>query len=335
MGKSEFVYVTYVRTTPEELWDALTQPEITQAYWFGARLESEWKKGSPWKMVFPDGKVTDAGHIMEVERPKRLVLQWHHELMPEFKAEGDSRCVIDIEPAADAVKLAVRHEIDLPDSKLIGAVASGWPKILASLKSLLETGQALERTATEVKHAQAATAPERVLRVEVTVNAPVEAVWKVWSAAEGVQTFLAQKANIEFKIGGPYEIYFNPADERMSTKGCKLLSYAPREMISFQWILPGDLFPQLRKTPTWVVVQMRPAGAGRTAVTISQLGWGHTPEWDRAYAHMEKGWQMAAAMLQQRFDRGPIDWAAQRMMWQSARAETAAIDSTLEETKSP
>lgn len=320
MSKSEFVYVTYLRTTADKVWEALTRPEITRAYWFGASLESEWKKGSAWKMVFPDGKVTDAGHIVEAETGKRLALQWHHELMPELKAEGDSRCTIDIEPAAGAVKLTVRHEIDRPASKLIGAVSGGWPKILSSLKSLLETGQALERSATEVQ----ASVPERALSVSTTVSASVEEVWNAWATEEGVQSFLAQKAHIESKVGGPYEVYFNPADERMSTRGCKLLSVVPLEMISFEWLLPGDVFPQLRKSTTSVRVQMRPAGADRTEVTITQLGWGEGAEWDRAYQHMEKGWQMAAILLQQRFESGPIDWPAQQQMWKEARARAVA-----------
>ena len=325
MSKSKFVYVTYIRTTPEQLWDALTQPEFTRVYWFGASLESEWQQGSSWKMVFPDGKVTDCGEILEAERPKRLVIRWRHELRPELKAEGDSRCTMEIEPTPDAVKLTVLHEIDQPESKLIVAVSGGWPKILSGLKSLLETGEPLERSAAQVK----AIARERALRVEVKVSAPVEAVWNAWSNSEGVQTFLAQKANIQLKPGGPYEVFFNPADERMTTQGCKLLSYVPGEMISFQWILPGDMFPQLRETPTWVAVQMRPAGTNRTAVSITQLGWGEGAEWDRAYHHMGKGWEMAAAMLQQRFEQGPIDWAAQEMMWKQARAQAAGIQATI------
>ncbi|HEX5461777.1 MAG TPA: SRPBCC domain-containing protein [Steroidobacteraceae bacterium] len=164
---------------------------------------------------------------------------------------------------------------------------------------------------------------ERALHLQRIVNAPGSAVWQAWATADGLKSFLAPEANVEPKIGGAYELFFNPADERMSTKDCKLLSYLPGEMISFQWSLPGDVFPELPKAATWVVVQLRPQGASRTEVRVTQLGWGTGPVWDRAYAHMQIGWEMAVTMLEQRFERGPIDWEAQRRMWQEARRQAA------------
>lgn len=164
---------------------------------------------------------------------------------------------------------------------------------------------------------------ERALRLERIVNAPSSAVWEAWATADGLKSFLAPQANVEPRIGGAYELFFNPADERMSTKGCKLLSYLPGEMISFQWSLPGDVFPELPKAATWVVVQLRPQEGGRTEVRVTQLGWGTGPIWDRAYTHMQTGWEMAVTMLEQRLERGPIDWEAQRRMWQDARRQVA------------
>lgn len=141
-----FVYVTYIRTTPEKLWDALLKPEFTRVYWFGMSQESDWKKGSSWKLMFPDGRLGDAGEVAEIEKPKRLVLKWRNEWKPEMREEGYSRCVIEIEQAGEVVKLTVTHEIDKPGSKFIEAVSGGWPKILSSLKSLLETGAALPQS---------------------------------------------------------------------------------------------------------------------------------------------------------------------------------------------
>jgi uncharacterized protein YndB with AHSA1/START domain len=142
-AKSSFVYVVYIRTTPEKLWEALTTPEFMKKYWFGMNIETEWKPGSPWKLVFPDGRVADTGQIIEIEKPKRLVLRWRNEFRHELHEEGDARCEIEIEPAGEIVRLTITHEIDKPGSKLIGAVGIGWPKILSSLKTLLETGVAL------------------------------------------------------------------------------------------------------------------------------------------------------------------------------------------------
>jgi len=146
MAKDRFVYVTYIRTTPEKLWEALLMPEFTRQYWFGVTLESDWKKGSTWKMVFPDGRVTDSGEVLEVEKPKRIVLKWLNEWRPELNAEGFSRCTMEIEPVEGATKLTVIHEIDKSESKVIEAVGGGWPRILSNLKTLLETNEPLDMT---------------------------------------------------------------------------------------------------------------------------------------------------------------------------------------------
>src|SRR5690242_720374 len=147
MNKSSFVYVIYIRAPLEKLWDALFQPEFTRTYWFGVTQESAWTAGAPWKMVFPDGTVGDTGEIVEIEKPRRVVIRWRNEFRPELKAEGYSLCTIELERTEGAVRLTVRHEIDKPGAKLIEAVSGGWPKILSSLKSLLETGAPLSEIA--------------------------------------------------------------------------------------------------------------------------------------------------------------------------------------------
>jgi len=140
----KFLYVTYIRTTREKLWDALTKPEFTRAYWWGVRHECDWKAGSHWQMMFPDGRIGDSGEVVEIERPRRLVLSWRNEFKPELKAEGYSRATFELEQAGESVKLTVTHEMDRDGSKFIKAVSNGWPMILASLKSLLETGEPLQ-----------------------------------------------------------------------------------------------------------------------------------------------------------------------------------------------
>jgi uncharacterized protein YndB with AHSA1/START domain len=123
----------------------LLKPEFTRLYWFGVTLDSTWQAGAPWKMAYPDGRVTDSGEVIEIDKPRRIVLKWRHEMRPELSAEGYSRCTITIEPADEMMKLTILHENDVPDSKIIEAVSGGWPKILSNLKSLLETGTAMER----------------------------------------------------------------------------------------------------------------------------------------------------------------------------------------------
>ncbi len=140
MARSTFVYVSYIRTTPEKLWSALTDAQFMQQYWFGMRGESEWTAGSPWKLISADGVVYDAGNIVEAVPPRRLVIRWRHQNNPELKPEGDSLCSIELEPSGAAVKLSITHTIDCEPSQLITAVSGGWPKVISNLKSLLETG---------------------------------------------------------------------------------------------------------------------------------------------------------------------------------------------------
>jgi uncharacterized protein YndB with AHSA1/START domain len=138
---STFVYVTFIRTTPEKLWSALTSPDLMKQYWFGMHQDSEWKPGASWRLVFPDGRTADAGEVTEIDPPRRLAIKWRNDFRPELKEEGYSRCIMELEPVDGAVKLTITHGIDRADSKLIGAVSGGWPQILSNLKSLLETGE--------------------------------------------------------------------------------------------------------------------------------------------------------------------------------------------------
>ncbi len=146
MAESRFVYVTYIRTTPQKLWQALIDPEFTRKYWAATWQECEWKKGSTWKLMIPDGRVGDSGEVLEIDPERRLVLSWRNEFKPELASEGASRLTYELEPVGESVKLTVIHEMDRPDSKLVDAVSQGWPHILASLKSLLETGESLVET---------------------------------------------------------------------------------------------------------------------------------------------------------------------------------------------
>jgi uncharacterized protein YndB with AHSA1/START domain len=146
MKKSRFVYVTYIRTTPKKLWEALTKPKFHRQYFFGTWQESKWKPGASWRIMLPGGRVADSGKVVEIKPRRRLVLKWRNESEPGLRAEGYSRMTYELEKEGDAVKLTVIHEMNKPRSKFIEAVSGGWPPILASLKSLLETGESLEAT---------------------------------------------------------------------------------------------------------------------------------------------------------------------------------------------
>jgi uncharacterized protein YndB with AHSA1/START domain len=152
MSRSTFVYVTFIRTTPERLWSALTTPEFIRQYWFGVDCESDWQAGSAWKISFTDGRIADAGTIVEIDPPRRLVIRWRNHWSEELNAEGESLCTFEIESVPDvsppAVKLSVTHAMERPESKFIQAVSGGWPRILSNLKSLLETGEVVMKAKT-------------------------------------------------------------------------------------------------------------------------------------------------------------------------------------------
>ena len=142
MGKPDFVYVIYIKTTPEKLWEALTSSAFSRRYWFDTELRSDFKVGSPFALVM-GGKVTDSGEILEADRPRRLSYTFKHELDDEMRKEGATKVVFTLEPHGDLVKLTLTHEGFDPGSKLLDGVSKGWPAILSGLKSLLETGDAL------------------------------------------------------------------------------------------------------------------------------------------------------------------------------------------------
>ena len=159
----------------------------------------------------------------------------------------------------------------------------------------------------------------RAVRVEGIVDAPVSEVWRVFTTSNGAQEFFAQTANIHLALGGPYEIRFDPNDERSGTNGLKIMSYAPQEIISFQWNAPPEI-PEVRNGGTWVVVTMAPVNENQTRVIIEHLGWKQGPEWDAAYGHFVEGWSGLVDRLKRRFSEGrPIDWAKEPMMYQKAK----------------
>ncbi|MFG2132891.1 ArsR/SmtB family transcription factor [Streptomyces sp. NPDC048751] len=140
--KPTFVYVTYIASTPEKVWDALTDADLTAAYW-GHSNVSDWKQGSRWEHVRTDGSgVADVtGTVVESERPTRLVTTWGPPDQ-EGREDASTRVTFDIEKHADIVRLTVTHE-DLPDEEARAEVSFGWPAVLSNLKSLLETGSTL------------------------------------------------------------------------------------------------------------------------------------------------------------------------------------------------
>jgi uncharacterized protein YndB with AHSA1/START domain len=144
-AKTEFVYVTYISTTPEKVWSALQDAEMTKLFWGRARNVSDWQVGSSWTHGnYDDAKDIDvSGTIVEAEPPKRLVVTWKSMKAPD---EGVSRVTYLIESVFGAVRLTVTHDEIVAGSATQKGVSSGWPAILSSLKTLLETGAPMPMT---------------------------------------------------------------------------------------------------------------------------------------------------------------------------------------------
>jgi uncharacterized protein YndB with AHSA1/START domain/biotin operon repressor len=156
MSRTDFVYVTYIESTPEKVWQALTDPAFTKRYW-GAELKSDWLVGSPLLWREGDGEYEDMDQvILESDPPRRLSYSWHNyqtkhaalfgwddEKLAQLQKEKRSKVIFEIEPAGSTVKLTVRHEGFDSETEMLKAISGGWPAILSSLKTLLETGEAL------------------------------------------------------------------------------------------------------------------------------------------------------------------------------------------------
>ena len=143
MSKPEFVYVTYIETTPEKLWEALTDGDFTERYWFGARLKSDWKVGSSFEMLREDGTVSDRGEVIEVDRSRRLAYTFVN-ISEKYKNDRPALATFVIEPYGKLVKLTLTQEGFAEGSKFLDGISKGWPAIMSSLKSILETGHPLE-----------------------------------------------------------------------------------------------------------------------------------------------------------------------------------------------
>ena len=142
--KTSFVYVTYIRSTPEKVFEAITKPEIARRYW-GHENVSDWQPGSAWEHVRADEQrtVNVLGKVVEVVPPTRLVITWASPSQADDPASY-SRVRFDVEAYQEMVRLTVTHDELEAGSGMAKGIQQGWPIVLSSLKSLLETGQGID-----------------------------------------------------------------------------------------------------------------------------------------------------------------------------------------------
>lgn len=160
-AKPGFVYVTYIAATPEKVWQALTDGAMTQRFWYGRRVDSDWKVGSPvtfWYETAGAEAISDSGIVLESSPPRRLSYTFHVEFVDELRDAHPSRVTFEIAPKGKDVKLTLTHDEFEPGSKVLAGISEGWPVILCSLKSFVETGQPLSSSSLEAGAEAAAAA---------------------------------------------------------------------------------------------------------------------------------------------------------------------------------
>lgn len=157
--------------------------------------------------------------------------------------------------------------------------------------------------------APAAQAAERAIDKDVLVPASVDQVWDAWTTREGITSFFAPDARIEARVGGAFQIYFDPGGEP-GMKGAdemRILALQPKRMLSFDWNAPPHL-GEARQQRTFVIVRLVPVDEKSTKVTLHHVGWGDGGEWDKAHAYFDRAWGFVLGNLKTRYEKGPIDW---------------------------
>jgi uncharacterized protein YndB with AHSA1/START domain len=152
--------------------------------------------------------------------------------------------------------------------------------------------------------------PDRVIRGEIVVQATVDAVWDAWTTEEGIKTFFAPACNVDLRVDGWYEIFFDPdaPPGQKGGEGMRILAFQPKKMLSFTWNAPPDL-SNVRKQRTHVVIRFQQLARGRTRLSLTHDGWGEGEEWDRAFTYFSRAWnEIVLPRLKRRFAAGPIDW---------------------------
>ncbi len=138
--RPKFVYVIYIASSPEKVFEALTKPDITEKYWFGFRVAAAGPVGATVTTKSPGGEDFDKGVILESDPPRRLAYTWHPQ-HDYARHERPSRVTFDIKPFRGQVRLTIVHDEFEPGSKLFNSISQGWPAVLSSLKSFLESGR--------------------------------------------------------------------------------------------------------------------------------------------------------------------------------------------------
>jgi uncharacterized protein YndB with AHSA1/START domain len=153
---------------------------------------------------------------------------------------------------------------------------------------------------------------DRLLRAELTLEAPVAEVWAAWTTGRGMEMFFAPEAHVDLRVDGTYDVWFfpqNPPGGR-GAEGMRILCVEPHRRFAFTWDAPPSI-PTIRAQRTMVVVDFDSTATDATRLRFTHLGWGEGPDWDQAYDYFDRAWRaIVLPRLVRRFAQGPIDWKA-------------------------
>jgi uncharacterized protein YndB with AHSA1/START domain/DNA-binding transcriptional ArsR family regulator len=275
MDKPEFVYTTYIRTTPERLWAALTEPAFTKRYW-DTEIESDWTTGAPMAWGHGPVVVRDPDQVvLEADPPRRLSYTWHtfsedwarawdidEDLRARIAAEPRSRVTFELEPDGPLVKLTVVHDGFEPGSTVAEMVSGGWPRVLAELKTLLEGGDRGD-----------------AFEVHAVTGAPVEAVFRALTTLEGLAGWWMPDVDGSPAAGGDLTWHFDGEHVTM-----RVVHVEEPSLVVWQ-CTESTKFPEWVGDSLWFDLQARDAST--TTIAFSQVGL--TPTCD-CYDICSAGW---------------------------------------------
>jgi uncharacterized protein YndB with AHSA1/START domain/uncharacterized protein YciI len=143
---------------------------------------------------------------------------------------------------------------------------------------------------------------EKAIVKELVVKAPRDEVWRAWTTSEGVGSFFCSRNRVELRVGGPYEMYFDPSrpEGQQGSEGCRILAYSPGEMLAFSWNAPPQ-FPEIRRMRTQVVIRLEDAGEERTRVRLVNHGYGEGENWEPVYEYFDQAWGFVLESLRKHF----------------------------------
>jgi uncharacterized protein YndB with AHSA1/START domain len=292
MDKPEFVYVTYIETTPARLWQALTEPAFTERYW-GTTLESDWTVGSTITWLHHGVTIADPGQVvLESDPGRRLAYTWHTftpdwaeahgfgaELLATVARERRSKVTFDIEALGPLVKLTVVHGDFDPGSTVLTMVTTGWPRVLSDLKTLLETGETLPP-----EHSRRV-ADDDGYAADLTIAAPDERVYDALTTLDGLAGWWTPTVSGSPTAGG--EITFSFGDEKVVMR----VDRASRPTSVAWTCLSHSKFAEWEDTTLSFEVKQLP---GATQLTFRHVGL--VPPLD-CYSVCERGWDHYLASL--------------------------------------